>query len=254
MQGDDLRFHFTVSDLSEGEALTFDEMEQRFIAQAGADDRTERRKALWNLAIIYSKSERHEEAIQRVEQLLKENDDVEERASCYLALGQLMEGLQDYAAARDYYKKAVLHEPCDKQTWYLIHNNLGYCLNQLGEHDDAVPLLRWALEIDPNRPNAYKNLGMAYEALAQRHEAANMYVAATQVQALDGRSLKLLEAMVETHPELLVDLPDLQKQIESCRDAVRIAAEHQPDFRAHWDSLRQEQQRSTKKRWWEFWK
>jgi len=254
MQNTDMQFRFTVPDLPEGEALTFDEMEQRFLEQVESDDKGERDKALWNLAVVYSKSDRQQDAIQCVERLLRDEDDIEKRASCYLALGQLMEQVQDFGAACEYYRRASLHEPCDRGTWYLIHNNLGYSLNQLGSCEEAVPFLRRAIEIDPSRPNAYKNLGMACEAMGQSAEAATLYVSATRVQASDGRSLRLLEALVEAHPELLVDVPDLEEQLGSCRDAVRIAAEHQPDFRAHWAALRQEQERGREKRWWEFWK
>src|SRR6476620_11120016 len=32
--------------------------------------------------------------------------------------------------------------PCSTYTWYLIHNNLGYSLNQIKEYSSAIPYIR----------------------------------------------------------------------------------------------------------------
>ena len=240
----DMRFQYTVSGLPTGTAVTREEMEKVALEQVEAND-GERETGLWNLTMVYSRTDRHQEAIACLEQLLDDDDDPEKRGSCYLALGQTMEKMRDYAAACRYYRRALLHEPLNTPTWYYIHNNLGYSLSQLGAHQEALPLLRQAAKIAPDRPNAYKNIGMALEALGRHAEAATCYISATQVDASDGRSLGLLETMVEAHPELLVDVPELQQQLEACREAVRVAAEQRPDFIAHWEAMRREQQREA---------
>ena len=231
---DKMQFQFTVKMIPfNGKAHTGDEIEQRLFHQlkkrGGSCPDT-----LWNLAVLYSRTRRHEAAIGCVERVRELTDDAERHASCYLALGQLMEKRGDYAAAAEYYRGALSMEPLETRTWYFIHNNLGYCLNQLGRSDEAEPLLKRALEIDPQRANAYKNLGLSYEARGGYVDAAECYIAATQVQASDARSFKHLEQLVAEHPQLEIDIPDLRDRVEICRRAVEFVQALQPDFDADW--------------------
>jgi tetratricopeptide (TPR) repeat protein len=133
-------------------------------------------------------------------------------------------------------------EPCAQGTWYFIHNNLGFSLNQVGEHEAAVPYLEVAVEIDPARPNAYKNLALSFQALGDVERAAELFIAATKADASDARSLAHLEVLVESHPALLVDVPSLSDALEACRKAVELAKAQRPDFDAHWDKVRKAQE------------
>jgi tetratricopeptide (TPR) repeat protein len=246
----EIQFQFRVQNLPEGEAVTEAEVEQHLrdalTASGGKCVDT-----LWSLAVLYSETQRLDESascVHRVIELI--GDDLEKRGSCFLALGQLEERRGDYEAAAKRYREALSMEPCAQGTWYFIHNNLGYSLNQVGEHQAAIRYLESALEIDPARPNAYKNLALSHEALGDVERAAELFVAATQADASDARSLAHLEALVESHPALLVDVPSLSDALEACGKAVDLAKEHQPDFDAHWDKVRQAQG----PKWWQFWK
>jgi tetratricopeptide (TPR) repeat protein len=95
------------------------------------------------------------------ELLLKDADSEAVEAYCLLSIGQLQEQQEDYAAAIDWYRKAFRLHPGSDGTWYLLHNNLGYCLNRFGRHLEAEALCRKAIAIDPRRHNAHKNLGIA---------------------------------------------------------------------------------------------
>ena len=117
-------------------------------------------------------------------------------------------------------------EPCSTVPWYFIHNNLEYSLNQIKEYSSAIPYLRTAVEIDPGRPNAYKNLGLAYEALGNLEQAAELFITATQVNSADSRSPKHLISLVEAKPALEVDIPNLRERIEACEKAVEVARQH----------------------------
>jgi Flp pilus assembly protein TadD len=239
---DDLQFSFSVPHLPEGEAVTFDEAEQRCLKQLQEKD-GKCVQSLTNLTKIYSRVGRHDEAIGCIERLIALSDDPEEHGAHYLALGCFMEQMRDFPGAVKYYRQALGMEPCRKETWYFIHNNLGYSLNQLGQYDDAIPYLRHAIAIDPARPNAYKNLGLAMEAMGQFEDAAELFVAATQVDASDARSLAHLETLVSAHPELKVELADLPDRLEACREAVKVARAYQPDLAALWARDRNKQKR-----------
>ena len=237
-----LDFRFSVPNIPKGEALTFDEIEERCLKQL-QEKEGKCVQSLINLAKLYSQAKRHDEAFRCVERLIALSNDPEEHGGYYLALGGFMEQIHDYQGAAGFYRQALALEPCRNKTWYFIHNNLGYSLNQLEDYDGAIPYLRRAIEIDPGLPNAYKNLGLAFEAKGNFEEAAELFVAATRADASDPRSLAHLENLISSHPELEIDLPDLPDRLEACREAVKIARAQQPDLRAIWARDRQRQKR-----------
>ena len=231
---DQLPFRFSIQGPPEGEALTGSEVEVRLLKQleaAGGNCIA----SLWSLSSLYSRSGYLDQAAGCMCRIIDLTDDPEKRGACHLALGQLEEQRGDFSAAAKQYRKALAMEPCSTDTWYFIHNNLGYSLNQVGEHEGAVPYLRTALEIDPERPNAYKNLALSLQAQGDLEEATELFMAATQVNASDARSLGHLESLVDQHPSLLVDVPDLRDRLEACRQAVEVARSQQPDLDAYWD-------------------
>jgi Flp pilus assembly protein TadD len=138
--------------------------------------------------------------------LLDHADGPGRRAFYLLGLGQLLEKQDDYAGALDVYAGALPLEPADPRTWYLINNNLGYCLNHFGRHAEAEAHCRRATEIDPARHNAYKNLGIALEGQGQFAEAARNYRRAADLCPADARAARHLEALLVTHPEAVAGL------------------------------------------------
>jgi tetratricopeptide (TPR) repeat protein len=235
-----LDVHFSVPKIPKGEALTFDEIEDRCLKQL-EEKEGKCVQSLINLAKLYSQAKLLDKASRCVERLIALSDDPEEHGRYYLVLGGFMEQVRDYQGAIGFYRQALALEPCRNTTWYLIHNSLGYSLNQLGNYDSAIPYLRRAIEIDPRRPNAYKNLGLAFEGKRNFEEAAELFVAATRADASDSRSLAHLESLISSHPELEVDLPDLPTRLEACREAVKIARAKQPDLQTIWAKDRQKQ-------------
>jgi tetratricopeptide (TPR) repeat protein len=237
---DELLFRFSINQLPEGKAVTAHEVEQELLEKIAASGGM-CIDSLWNLAILYQRTGHLDQAIYCMQCVLHLTGDVETLGAIYLSLGQLEESRSDYASAAQCYREALALEPCSTPTWYLIHNNLGFSLNQLGDFAAAVPVLQHALKIDPNRPNAYKNLALSQVGLGNLQEAVELFIAATQANATDARSLNHLLALVDEHPTLLKEIPTLCERIEACHRAVQVASEHQPNFNAHWEKLRSEQ-------------
>ena len=178
------------------------------------------RNALWELARFYSGAKRHEQALDCLRRVMDLQPDVEHKAGCVLAMGQTMEQIGDYESAVRYYREAFALEPVNTRTWYFINNNLGYSLNTLGHFEDGERYCRAAISIDRRSPNGFKNLGIALQGLKRFEEAARCFVQATQADASDTRSLKLLEQLLAQHPKL-----DFAEELECCRRAVRVAAD-----------------------------
>lgn len=239
---EEMEFRFSIHALPEGDILTASEVEKHLLeALEAADGKCV--DSLWNLAVLYSQSGKYDQAADRLQRFMELTDDPERLGLCHLTLGQFEEKKGDFHAAVKRYRRAVAVEPCSSRTSYFIHNNLGYSLNQIGEHESAVPHLKTALRIDPGRPNAYKNLALSFSALGEFEEAAELLITATQANAADPRALRHLESLVETHPSLLVKMPNLRDRLEACRKAVDVARSQQPDLRSHWEKARRAQGR-----------
>ena len=193
---------------------------------------------LYNLAHLYKKTNRLQEAhILMLKHLdLCVND--EQRASSLFTLGQIMEDMGDYARAAGYYREAYSVKSFNQFTRYFINNNLGYCLNQLKEFEEAKGYLLSALKIDPNLPNAYKNLGLCYWGLEEYAKAVRCFIAGTKAYPADRRSLKHLEELINEHPELDADIPAFMEGVKSCKNTLELAQKMQPDFDAYWEELR----------------
>jgi tetratricopeptide (TPR) repeat protein len=187
------------------------------LAEAG-DNPTQ---ALWNLAKFYQQAGQQAKARARLQELIPLVPDAEGKARCLLALGQTMERTGQYAAAAGYYKQALALEPMQTWTWYFVNNNLGFSLNVMERFAEAEDYCRKAMTTDPNRPNAYKNLGLSLAGQGRYHEAAQCFVAATQVNAADPRAFHLLLDLLKDHPELEYDFGTAAA---CCRKAVETAA------------------------------
>lgn len=114
-------------------------------------------------------------------------------------------------------------EPVESTVAYLVNNNLGYCLNQFGQHQEVEQYCKKAITINPQRHNAYKNLGIALEGQSQFAEAAKCYIKAVQMNASDPRALQHLENLVQNQSNIRSEITDIMGLLEQCRKAVNTA-------------------------------
>jgi len=177
------------------------------------------------LSVFYSRFHRTDLAVGMIKIIMKSTDNTETRAYCYLSLGQLGEQLYLYDRALELYAQGLVLKPKDKKVAYFLHNNAGYCLNLLGKHAEAERYCRLAIEIDSNRYNAFKNLGISLAGKNDLVGAAWAYVKATKIWPLDPRAFHLLEKLLTDHPELPSQYPGILRELEACRTAVETPAE-----------------------------
>ena len=205
--------------LEPGTELSAGEFE-RVLLDKLEDEKESPHDALRQLAELYKAMGQYDTAIVYFGRLKAVVRDVEEKARCVLNMGQVMECAGDYSAAVRYYEEALALKPTNRLVRYFIHNNLGFSLNTLGDVSRGEIYCRKAIEIDPERPNGHKNLGIALSGQWCYEEAAECFIAATQVNALDSRAFDLLTELLETHPELEVEFGDVARR---CGEAIKQA-------------------------------
>ena len=149
-------------------------------------------------------------------------DEPADLAKVHLTTGLVFERMRDYRSAADRYKEAFELPKEEGETWYFLHNNLGYCLNQLGQHDEAEKYCRTAIDLEPRRHNAYKNLGLALLGQGRFPEAAALFLKAAYIFPPDPRSLGHLEELLADHrEEVELETPDIALDLAAAIEARR---------------------------------
>jgi tetratricopeptide (TPR) repeat protein len=174
------------SHMSEQDTMPIELTEKKLLAEGNP----------WALAVFYAKTNRHQIALSYLERRVAKIDKPDSKAFFYMRMGLLMEGNKDYEAAILYYSK-VFSFKCEWSLHlYFMNNNTGYCLNQCKRHNEAEAYCRDAINVDPTRHNAYKNLGVSLQGQGHYQEAVECYKKATELCPGDHRALALLEGLI----------------------------------------------------------
>jgi tetratricopeptide (TPR) repeat protein len=208
--------------LPDGRKISLQEAEKMLLENLRRiEDETE--TTVLDLVLLYSRTGRQEKALDYLQRLNAITVDPEKKAQHYLRMGQLMEQMRNYEGAIAFYTHAFSLEPDNNEAWYLINNNLGFCLNHFCRFGEAEQYCRAAVKIDPGRHNAYKNLGISMEGQGKFSQAAGLYIQAIEINAHDPRAFYLLEDLVRQHAEIETEIHDIQEQVERCHQAVEAA-------------------------------
>ena len=206
----DESFNFTIPRQPERKRVSQEEAERSLLEKlekVGPNDET----ILQDLAFFYFITDREQTARMYFDRLIENTDDPEKRAGYYVNMGGSMIRQENFDLAIYFYSQAFSLEPENTTTWCLINNNLGFCLNQVGRFAEAEDYCRSAIKIDPECHHAYKNLGVALAGLGQYVEAARNFIEAARADTTAILSMKLLDQLIVEHPEIVGELPDLEK-------------------------------------------
>jgi tetratricopeptide (TPR) repeat protein len=176
------------------------------------------------LAVFYSRVGQQETAYRHLKTWMKHTKNSDELAECLLMCGQLAEQVDQPKSAIAFYREGLQVGTKDEQILYYLHNNLGYCLTNEAEYEQARHHCEAAIQIDSTRSNAYKNLGLCLQGLGRYGEAVASWVKALHTDASDPRPMDLLEKLL-THQNEVVEreIPDIRQKLEACRHAVTSA-------------------------------
>lgn len=163
----------------------------------------------WMLFVVgfYRGINKIDAASELLQGFLKMSKDIEQSAHCYLALGQIATDQQRIDAALRYFTMALELAPKKRKVLYVLHNNIGFCLNRLGRFTEGEKHCRTAIDIDWTRASAYRNLGASLEGQKNPAGAAWALAEAIKADGSDNRARLLLEKLVAAHPAMVVHCP-----------------------------------------------
>lgn len=156
----------------------------------------------------------------QAEKLLANPAGPDDKARAYLTLGCICEHELNWEAAITNYARALASTPQEVSLRYFSNNNLGYSLIQLGRYDEAEEYCEAAIEVDADRHNAHKNLGLAQQGQGRWLDAAFCFARASCISPSDPRSWWHLEQLLTTRPHLLTESPKLKREVEHLRDMI----------------------------------
>ena len=148
----------------------------------------------------------------------------QDKATCLLKMGQVMEQANNFGKALEHYARAFNFPQENSLTWYFLNNNRGYCLNILGSHREGEEFCRAAIQIAPKVPNGWKNLGISLQGQGKIDEAALSYLEATERCPEDSRAFWLLEELLMANPDVLESHPVLAGRYRNCLDLIRTTS------------------------------
>jgi tetratricopeptide (TPR) repeat protein len=163
----------------------------------------------WLLFVVgfYRGVNKIDAATELLQGFLKMSKDIERSAHCYLALGQIATDQERIEVALKYFTTALELAPKKRKVLYVLHNNIGFCLNRLGRFAEAEEHCRTAIDIDWTRASAYRNLGASLEGRKDLAGAAWALAEAVKADGSDNRARLLLERLVAAHPAIILRCP-----------------------------------------------
>jgi tetratricopeptide (TPR) repeat protein len=146
-------------------------------------------------------------------ELVHETKNPVAKAIALMKLGSYDEKQEDWINAVDSYTKAVAAGSPDPFVNYYANNNLSFSLIKLGQFDDAEKYCSAAINIDADRHNAHKNLGLVRQGQERWREAAFCFAEAYRIRPTDKRAWHLLSALMNSYPEILKQSEELRTRI-----------------------------------------
>jgi len=171
----------------------------------------------WMLFVVgfYRGINKISEAIELLEAFIKSDRNAENKAHCHLALGQIATDEKRFAVALQHFNAALALRPEKRKVKYVLHNNIGFCLNQLNRYVEAEKYCRTAIDIDWTRASAFRNLGISLKGQGNLIGAAWVLVEAINADPTDTRARQIVEQVVRAHPSLNLQCPWLNGALDT---------------------------------------
>jgi tetratricopeptide (TPR) repeat protein len=163
----------------------------------------------WMLFVVgfYRGIQKVDAATALLRRFIEKSDNDEQKAHCYLTLGQIATDELRFETALEHFKTALGLQPKHRKVVYVLHNNTAYCLNMLHCYTEGERHCRTAIETNWTRASGYRNLGVSLKGQGKTVEAVWALVEAAKLDASDERARLLLRKVITENPELAVQCP-----------------------------------------------
>jgi tetratricopeptide (TPR) repeat protein len=163
----------------------------------------------WMLFVVgyYRGIKRCDAAVELLENFIAGSKNAEQTAHCHLALGQIATDEERLAVALKHFTSALEFSPDNRKIAYVLHNNMGYCLNQMGRFVEAEHHCRAAIDIEWARASAYRNLGVSLQGQGAIMAAVWALVESIKAESSDRRARAILSTVVAAKPEVAMGNP-----------------------------------------------
>ncbi len=167
----------------------------------------------------------------RIQGLIDEDGQTpEQKSELFYEQALLYRSAEEYAKAIASYDKALEIKPDKHEAW----NNRGNALGNLGRLEEAIASYDKALEIKPDKDEAWNNRGNALGKLGRLEEAIASYDKALEFKPDDPGSFYNKACCYALHSQIDQAIQNLQQAIDLNPDKYREMAKTDSDF----DSLR----------------
>jgi tetratricopeptide (TPR) repeat protein len=163
----------------------------------------------WMLFVVgfYRGINKMESATHLLEGYIQLSKNPEQSAHCHLALGQIATDEKRMDQALEHFTAALELSPKKRKVSYVLHNNIGYCLNNLGRFAEGEKHCRTAIEMDWARASGYRNLGVSLQGQGDLVGATWALSEAVKVDASDTRARQLLDRLLANNPKIAIQCP-----------------------------------------------
>lgn len=163
----------------------------------------------WMLFVVgfYRGINKIDSAVQLLEGYIRANKNAEQSAHCHLALGQIATDERKLDVALKHFTDALALAPKKRKVSYVLHNNIGYCLNVLGRFVEGEKYCRAAIEMDWVRASGYRNLGVSLQGQGNVIGATWALNEAVKADGADLRARQLLDKLITAYPSIAIQCP-----------------------------------------------
>jgi len=158
---------------------------------------------IWGMATVHRLS--------RTQGIPRTNSEI---AKAYLAQGKVAEAEEQWGLALEHYGIGLSLLPKDTKTGYFLFNNAAHCLNALELYSEGESYCRRAIDIDPTRPEAYRNLAVSRHGQGNLSGSALCLVEAIKINPSDERTVQLLKQLLTDNPTLSLQCSRIARELE----------------------------------------
>ncbi len=143
-------------------------------------------------AMIYKLQGKYEDAIESFKAVIKNANTKKEKAKINIELGTLFTHLRRFEEAIEAYQYALENLDSDHFKYFLYKEMASILVIEMKRYNEAIPLLKGAININPQESILYTWLGNCYAGLGQYQEAIDAYSQSIKINPNDFQTLSFM--------------------------------------------------------------